>query len=150
MDTALEVINYEIMMFLFTRKSVRLQGTPADIYLTKNALVESRVLHIRVLTEFFLSRKENRDSDIKLNELFPTIHAEHASLIEVLRNAYDTNLPAIEKSPKTLIDQLLAHATIKRDASFNWTPVIEIMDQPLVNLLKVLPPGKFPSLPTSF
>jgi hypothetical protein len=150
MDTALEVINYEIMMFFFTRKGVGLQGNPADIQLTNNALVESRVLHIRVLTEFLLSQKENRDSDIKLIELLPQIHAQHGTLIEALRTAYYDDLPVIGKNPKTLIDQLLAHATTKRDASFNWTPVIERMDQPLVNLLKVLPPGEFPSLSMSF
>ena len=147
METAFVVIDYEIMMFLCGRKKLKLAIDNDELRVfVNNALVESRVLHIRVLTEFLLSRNEKRDTDIKLNQLLPKVCVQHKAVIETLQLAYDTALPKISKSPKTLIDQLLAHATIERGSKFDWSPVINAMEQPIVNTLNALPTHQFPNL----
>ena len=149
MDTAFKVINYEIMMFLraliVEQRKTLIQATNPNLLLyTKNALAESRVLHIRVLAEVFLSG--GRNDDIKANRIMPEWCKKNSNILSELNYAYITELSEIGESPKTLIDKHLAHATLKRGESFDWSPVIKRMEQPLINLLKTLPIENFPSL----
>jgi hypothetical protein len=149
MDTASTVIDYEIMMFLraliVEQRNTLIQATNPDLLLyTKNALAESRVLHIRVLAEVFLSG--GRGDDIKANNIMPEWCEQNKNILSKLNEAYISELSEIGGNPKTLIDKHLAHATLKRGQSFDWVPVIKRMEQPLINLLKTLPVEKFPSL----
>ncbi len=149
MDAAFKVINYEIMMFLrafiFEQRKMLIQATNAELLLyTTNALAEARVLHIRVLTEIFLSG--GLDDDIKANRIMPEWCSQNTSILSELNDAYKTELSQIGESPKTLIDKHLAHATFKRGESFDWSPVIKRMEQPLIKVLKTLRNEQFPSL----
>jgi len=148
MDTSFVVMDYEIMMFLgvqVLQNKVRINTTDTFLpTLLQNTLAETRILHIRVLTEVFLSG--GRSDDIKIEQLLPEWHKQNTVILKELDGAYKTPLPETGESPKTHIDKLLAHATVKRGASFNWTPVIERMEPPLRNILKALPVSQFQSL----
>jgi hypothetical protein len=137
------------MMFLraclVARRNTAIQATNSGLLLyTTNALAESRVLHIRVLAEVFLSG--GRDDDIKANRILSEWCKQNSGILEELDHAYKTDLPEYGENPKTLIDKHLAHATSKRGESFQWSPVIQRMEQPLISLLKTLPKESFPHL----
>lgn len=148
MDIEFVVVDYEIMMFLgvphFQSKvKMRTESKLLQV-IYQNMLAETRVLHIRVLAEVFLSG--GKSDDIKIKRLLPEWHKQNAAVLQELDGAYKTPLPETGESPKTHIDKLLAHATTKRGSSFNWSPVIKRMEQPLINVLKALPFSQFPSL----
>jgi hypothetical protein len=71
---------------------------------------------------------------------------QNSNILSQLNDAYIAELSEIGESPKTLIDKYLAHATLKRGESFDWSSIIKRMEQPLINLLKTLPTENFPSL----
>lgn len=73
MDTAFAVVDYEIMMFLgvphFQSKvKIRTESKFLQV-IYQNMLAETRVFHIRVLAEVFLSG--GKSDDIKINHLLP-------------------------------------------------------------------------------
>lgn len=148
MDIAFEVVNYEIMMFLGVPLfQSKVKTKTEDKFLPvilQNMRAETRVLHIRVLTEVFLSG--GKSDDIKINHLLPEWHKRNAAVLQELDEAYKTPLPETGESPKTHIDKLLAHATTKRGSSFNWSPVVDRMMPPLLKVLVLLPIDKFPHL----
>ena len=70
------VLDYEVQMFLGTeeiRSSFQIKD--AATHLTRNALVESSLLHIRILADLFLSRGTQPD-DINLAQLGAGVDGE--------------------------------------------------------------------------
>jgi hypothetical protein len=142
------VVSYEIEMFLGTQilQKTKIQSKAQDKILEgflRNALTESRILQIRVLTEVFLSRGQK--DDIKIDNLLPNWRQENIEVFKELENAYMQPLE-IGESPKVYIDKLLAHATTKRGDRFNWVPVVNRMNPPLIKVLRTLSIDQFPSL----
>jgi len=110
-----------------------------------NALSESQILHIRVLAEIFLLNV-GRKTDVKIDNVLPTWRQENASIIQELEDIYKTPLDT-GMSPKDYIDKRIAHATPNCRGRFNWSPVIQKMNSPLVNVIWALPNDiRFPSL----
>ena len=150
MDTEFDVINYEIGMFLsaliFYQK--RMEKDCSDSVMEnyiKNALAESLVLHIRVLTEIFMPG--GREDDIKAVNVMKKWCDEHKLLIKNLHHAYEkVYVSELKGTSKTLIDKLLAHGTNKRGDMFDWSPVIRTMEPPLIEILRTLSKEEFPAL----
>jgi len=143
-----EVVNYEIERFLGTQilQKTKIQSSAPDKILEgflRNALTESRILHIRVLTEVFLS--QGQKDDIKIDKLLPNWRNENTDVIKELESAYVETLE-VGESPKVYINKLLAHATTKRGNRFNWTPVVIRMNPPLLGVLRTLSIDQFPGL----
>jgi hypothetical protein len=148
MSNPFAVVNYEIEMFLGTQilQKANVQFSPPLEILEgywRNALTDSRIVHIRVLTEVFLSRGEK--DEIKIDHLLPEWRNENIVVFNELERAYEEPLAAGE-SPKVYIDKLLAHATSKRGDRFNWSPVVVRMNPPLMRVLKTLSMDQFPGL----
>jgi hypothetical protein len=143
-----DVVNYEIEMFLGAQilQKTKIHSATQDKILEgflRNAITESQVLHIRVLTEVFLS--QGRKDDIKIDNLIPNWSLDNIEAFKQLEAAYIERLETGE-SPKVYIDKLLAHATTKRADSFNWAPVVRRMNPPIINVLKCLSMDQFPGL----
>lgn len=69
-DKAWRILDYEVQMFLgvdYIRSHLKVDGG-GEAQLIRNALVESSLIHIRILTDVFLSRTKWSD-DIKLEQL---------------------------------------------------------------------------------
>jgi hypothetical protein len=83
--------------------------------LLKNAIVESAVLHARILADILLSHIREPD-DIGLRSLLPGF--ECAEIAE-LRRAYGRRDDPL--SPRSAFNKMLAHATTNRSNSFDYT-----------------------------
>ena len=140
------VLNYEIQMYLGAR---HLQGYPVSgvdqniISLQTSALTEVKALHVRILLDIFLERK-NRD-DINIDDMLPNWREENSTLVHNLEIAYTKKLE-IGKSPKWYLNKYLAHPDKTRDDHFDWAPVIERMDKPLKDVFRTLPIEKLDAL----
>jgi hypothetical protein len=84
----------------------------------RNAVVESLVIHTRVLTEIVLS-EGTRPDDITLKKLLPAFESEN---IQALKASYDDDSSGI--SPRWQFNKLLAHATTLRIGSHEYAPAI--------------------------
>ncbi len=87
----------------------------------QNAVVESLLLHLRILVEILLSKGSDAD-DIKLTDLLPGFTSP---LIEKLRVDYGTR--AAVGSPCWTLNKMLAHPTHLRSNSYNYDPVLSVM-----------------------
>lgn len=140
------VLNYEIQMYFGVQilQRINIQSSdPALTVITTSALTEVKSLHIRILTEVFLSG--GRSDDIKIEQLLPLWRQENAGVLKTLEIAYTEDLET-GKCPKWYLDKFLAHATKKRGDSFDWTPIVNKMDPPLRRALATLPVDKLPAL----
>ena len=141
-----KVLNYEILMYfgVQTLQRSNIQSSDKVLFgITTNAVTEVMLLHLRVLTEVFLSA--GRPDDIKIENLIPTWRRENPALLDDLENAYTEKLE-IGECPKRYLDKFLAHATTKRGDSFVWTPIVNKMDPPLRKVLATLPSDDLPAL----
>lgn len=140
------ILNYEIQMYLGVR---HLQGYPikgADrnlIILQTSALTEVKALHIRILVDIFLDRKQK--SDVNIDDMLPDWREKNNTVIHNLVTAYKKKL-RIGETPKWYLNKYLAHPDKRRGDHFDWAPVIERMDVPLKSVFKTLPKDNLDSL----
>lgn len=143
-----KVLNYEIQMYFGIQILQRMHlgsNDPALMTIIQSSATEVKALHIRILTEIFMPRGHRRDDDIKIENLIPSWRETNPSPLQILVTAYSTPLE-IGETPKWYLDKFLAHATMKRGDSFDWSPVINRMDPPLRSALATLPVDKLPTL----
>ncbi len=96
-----------------------------------NAIVESMLLHLRILVEILLSRGFDPDGDnIKLAELLP---AFKSPLIEELGNRYGKR--GSLGTPCWTLNKMLAHPSRLRSDSYHYDPVLKVMLPALLPLL---------------
>lgn len=97
----------------------------------QNAVVESLVLHSRILVEILIS-KGYGDDDIRLDKLLPSFSSHKVSELEdVYGRSKDHGTPCWQ------FNKLLAHATIHRDDSHDyieplnkiWRVMAELIDE---------------------
>jgi hypothetical protein len=117
------VFDYEVQMF---RAMSRLLATGDREYsglpdYLRNAVVESAVLHVRMLADIFLSRTTNSD-DIDLALLLPGFVP---SQLTQLRTAYGNSKTA--GSPCHTINKRLAHPTALRSHTYDYSPVLNLI-----------------------
>ena len=94
----------------------------------KNAVVESAVLHTRILVDILLSRGKNLD-DINLSNLVPSLQSTN---VEKLRNAYGDGKQ--ESTPCWEFNKMLAHATSHRSRSYDYSGALNSL-RPLIDAL---------------
>ena len=90
-----------------------------------HAIVESMLLHLRILVDILLSRG-GRDDDIRLTELLPDFKSP---LIEQLNTTYGGSNDA--DSPYWNLNKRLAHATKVRSSPYNYN----YLTQPLLPIV---------------
>src|SRR5579859_194421 len=129
MSTAIwEVYDYEVGMFtqmLRIGTTVECQKFPQPI---QNAIVESMLLHLRILVDILLSRGSGND-DIDLTDLLPGFKS---SLVVRLKTAYGDS--KMVGSPCWHLNKRLAHPTQIRSSSYNYDHVLNAL-VPLVTQL---------------
>ncbi len=126
------VFDYELEM-LQTLK--RIHEAEAEQYKhdVKNAIVESILLHTRILAELLLSIDQNRDDEITLGRLLPDFEPEE---VDKLRERYGkANEP---DRPRWVLNKRLAHATKKRALSYDYTDVMNTLGPALFAMIDVV------------
>jgi hypothetical protein len=140
------VLNYEIQMYFGAR---HLQGYPikgADhniITLQTSAMTEVKALHIRILVDMFLERKQK--DDINIDDILPDWREKNETVAHNLDNAYNKKLK-LGETPRWYLNKYLVHPDKRRGDHFDWTPIIKRMDTPLKNVFKTLPIEKLEAL----
>jgi hypothetical protein len=145
-EAAWIVLNYEIEVFSETSQILR-QGlalSAADNLVTrgyvfgnlKNAVVESKLLHMRQLCEIFLSKGQEKD-DIRLSDLFPDWDGEpeRKNLTDRLRSWYGRR--SCEGTPCWTFNKMLAHPTLQRGPCYSYEPVLANFE-PIVRQMIIL------------
>lgn len=135
-----EVLEYEILMFLGTshvRRHLK-GGNGPNTQIMKNALIESSLLHIRILADIFLSRG-NRPDDIRLTELGFILSQEDSILAEkigALEKVYGKS--SEENSKCWVINKMLAHPTTYRSNTYDYGNVFDELDKPLKSIIEYI------------
>ena len=111
------VFDYEVDMF---RQLCQLLAADNPDYMSyphyvRNAVVESAILHARILTGILLSDTPEAD-DIGLSTLVPGFTCPE---IEQLRRVYGRRQD--QASPRSAFNKMLAHATTLRADSFDYS-----------------------------
>ena len=99
-------------------------------------MTEVKALHVRILVDIFLERKNS--DDINIDDILPDWREKHQTVVHNLEVAYDEKLE-IGKSPRWYLNKYLAHPDKRRGDHFDWAPVIIRMDKPLKEVFKTLP-----------
>jgi hypothetical protein len=123
------VYNYEVWMVRETSQALSPDGQRPQWL--QNAVVESMLLHTRILVDILLSRGE--PDDIKLSVLLPTFKSP---LIEKLREAYGNR--STVGSPCFVLNKRLAHPTMLRSDSYghDYKSTLDVL-VPIMNPLIV-------------
>ena len=132
------VVEYEIEMFIGTSKL--LTGDKPEfnsISIARNAVIESRLLHTRILVDFLLDRAKMQD-DITLSKLLGDLEpsTELKKSIKELKSSYGSNQQ--EKSPCWTLNKILAHPTTWRKDSYDWGSTLNQIDPHLYRILELL------------
>jgi hypothetical protein len=125
------VYGYEVDMFNEMRGACELGlGNTYPPHIA-NAIVESMLLHLRILVEILLSRGPDPDGDnIKLTDLLPGFKSP---LIQELGDRYGNR--GIERSPCWTLNKMLAHPSRLRSHTYTYDPVLKVMLPVLLPLL---------------
>lgn len=121
------VFDYEVQMYFETRSiydTLKANSKDLNAKIIDNALVESMVLHTRILVDLLISKGRGND-DIKLESLLPRWCESELGkqLIYDLEAAYGKN--DIENSPCWVFNKKLAHPTQHRTSSHNYYPALK-------------------------
>ena len=146
-----KVLGYEVAMYFEMR---RLLGDSATLLLStsvRNALVESHVLHARILCDRFSyeKRREKFGDDVDFTDLFrdppwdsDSRYDSLKALIPQMRAAYgDTDAPG---SPCWQFNKMLAHLTSKRGDRHDYERALKAVEpwiEKIVSALETLKPG---------
>jgi hypothetical protein len=141
MNNLWHILNYEIQMYIGARMlqgySITKPSKDKNVYLIQmSALTEVKALHIRILVDIFLPRKNQ--SDLNIDDLLPDWRDKHVAVLNMLNSAYHEKL-AIGESPRWYLNKFLAHPDKQRGPSFEWGPVVKRMDSVLKAVFRTLP-----------
>jgi hypothetical protein len=124
------VYGYEVDMFneMYRARSTGAYNTfPQQVV---NAMIESMLLHLRILVEILISHGPDPDGDnIKLTDLLPGFKSR---LIQELENKYGRG---IRGSPCWTLNKMLAHPSRLRSHTYNYDHVLKVMRPVLLPLL---------------
>jgi hypothetical protein len=141
-EQAWEAFEYEVEMFFETRS--RIPG--ADDRIAKNALVESALLHTRILVDTLLSKPRELD-DITLKGALPSTQWPDGLKAALEQLAAKYGLRNQEGLPCWTLNKRLAHLTAKRGPSWEYAPLLRELDPLIASVLaKVLPCLSRPAL----
>ena len=130
------VIHYEVTMYWGTRKAIDIVSKLPDGDVIRNAVVESLILHTRILTDILLSKGKSSD-DILLKNIMPDwVMRDGHDMLQQSRNAYGkTNIP---NSPCWVINKMLAHPTILRTNNFDYSVTLNKIEPIIFKILHAL------------
>src|SRR5580704_18327373 len=94
----------------------------------KNAIVESLVLHTRILSDILLGKKTQPD-DITVTDLIPGFSSTHTASLAA---AYGDSKTV--GSPCWQFNKLLAHATSHRSDSHEYLPALKALSPHIVRM----------------
>jgi len=94
-----------------------------------NAIVESMLLHLRILVDILLSRGSGND-DINLTDLLPGFKSP---LLHLLRTTYGSSKKV--GSPCWNLNKRLAHPTQVRSSSYNYSSLLKDLAPVVLRLL---------------
>lgn len=140
------ILNYEIQMYFGARhlQSFPINGASRSLTtLQASAMTEVKALHVRILLDIFLERKNS--DDINIDDILPDWREKNQTVVHNLEIAYNKKLE-IGKTPKWYLNKYLAHPDKRRGDHFDWAPVIKRMDTPLKEVFKTLPTEKLHAL----
>jgi len=133
-----EIVGYEVSMF---REAVTVLSQQWHLLTTQvlhNAMVESAVLHTRILCDILLSRTTEKD-DIRLTELFvpgiadPVVDKVDKALIAQLAADYGSRgAPA---TPCWEFNKTLAHPTTLRGLSYDYRRALRTLGPTIEKIL---------------
>lgn len=90
----------------------------------RNAVAESAVIHTRIVTEILLPTGGMKD-DIKIKHLAPSYDASSCIAVARLRTAYGERDDP--RSHRYVINKRLAHATLDRTHTHDWTDTLNAL-----------------------
>ena len=132
------IFNYEVYMLLYPNYLSRIYDKPKDITqrAIKNALVESRLLHIRILTEILLSKNKGFKDNLILEELIDKSTQSDflKRLIAELNSTYGNSKQ--ENSPCWTLNKMLAHASNLRGSSYNYSKIFDNLFPIILSILR--------------
>jgi hypothetical protein len=125
------VFNYEVDMFhnlcqLLATGDSQYQELP---YYIKNAIVESAVLHTRIMVDILLSRGTKPD-DINLSALAPGFTCPEIDQLSEKYGNYNT-----KNTPCWIFNKMLAHATGQRRDSFDYSSQLTLLVPLISNIV---------------
>lgn len=123
MSTALwKVYDFEVDMFtemLRIGTTVECQRFPE---LVQNAIVESMLLHLRILVDILLSRGYRKNDDINLTDLLPSFKS---SVVAQLKTAYGD--ASTVDCPCWHLNKRLAHPTQIRCSPYSYDDLLHAL-----------------------
>lgn len=123
-EASWQAFEYEVWMFVEIRR--RRAAGESDTVL-RNALVETSLLHIRILVDVLLNRSRDHD-DIIIDNLVPqgARSVETTSALKRLRDAYGDSKR--EGTPCWTINKRLAHLTAVRGPRYDYTDLFQSIE----------------------
>jgi hypothetical protein len=136
-ENIISVLEYETYMLISLKYllSQNLETVDAINRALINALVESMLIHIRILSDIFLSRVKTYSDEINLSKIIDDkrISPSLKQLIEKLDKAYGNSKN--EGSPCWTINKMFAHASDLRSSSYDYK---QIVNQLYPNLVRII------------
>lgn len=130
-ESAWVVYDYEVDMFKQTWSICTMGVTKTFRHPIPNAILESMLLHLRILVDILISKGGSPDNDdIKLKNLLPNFDSV---LIGTLRIKYRTRSKV--RSPCWTLNKMLAHPSLLRSNNYKYDDVLNIMVPCIMPLL---------------
>lgn len=98
----------------------------------QNAIVESALLHGRILADILLSRG-NEPDDINLEDIAPNFTSADLNQLREFHGTART-----ENSPCWTLNKMLAHPTLLRGSSFDYSPVLNQLAPIILRIVQEL------------
>lgn len=140
-----DVIGYEVQMYFGMRAILASPALFAG-QLIKNAIVESAVLHMRILCEVFTSTcpgENPKRDDIQFGHLFadwrtnPSRYTALQSLSAELQKTYGLK-PVKLGQPRWELNKMLVHPTLNRGTTYNYDQAMTVIHPHVVAIVEEL------------
>ena len=157
-ETYWEIFDYEKEMFFglqeINRKKLNaiVDNQVMNPKLLTNAIVESKLLHLRILIEIIINEDNRYPDNIKLGSLIDNLE-DQKDLLDArkdLNASYGNGKD--KKSPRSKINKRLMHPAMCRGESYDYDDVIEELRPTLVKVICLIEryrPNKKENLSTS-
>jgi len=133
-----EVFDYEVMML---NQTGAILGGGIVAGALHNAVVESHLLHTRILVDILTSYCKQND-DLRLSVLLPSFTSPR---IDELRTAYGYATPRDTTKPYYVLNKMLAHGTSVRSDKFTYGPILQQLVPSFPDLLKEVEAARPPN-----
>lgn len=135
-----DIYDYEVWMYFQTRKLLlEHKGSSVQDRVLRNALVESAILHTRILVEILIDKFKL--DDVTLSKYVPNWKKmeELQKAVNELKEVYGHSFN--QSSPCGTINKMLAHPSGLRGASFDYSGTLSKLDPVVVKVIKLIGRG---------